>query len=229
MRDIDSNAYYRLTDIQDHAGNSKVSTRELYTTRINCIATNVRTEVRGIYTVAHMDFVYDKNNVPINRPLRTSPISELLVDEEQLNIRTQNSLYIFRRVTPPEVTYQDVADLIELYLTDQEYNFAVGYYYDEEKKPHKLDCFIHVGMITDSCLIRFEGGTVCRYFPGMDGVTFYNTLYKQQDYSRPILIHNVGRDALRVKFENFNAVWTLLPGQQKTIQPYCREGADNET
>lgn len=228
MPQIDVNTYYRLTDVQDHEGHSKVRSRELYMNRINCIATNVQTETRGIYTVAHLDFVYDKNNVPIHRHLRTSPLAELHVNGDSLHIRTWNSVYVLERVEPPEVTYQDAADLIELYLNNEEYNFAAGYYYDAEKKPHKLDCSIHAGMVTDSCLICFEDGIVCRYFPSASGVVFYNTIYKQQDYSRPILIHNVGRDALRIRFEGFPAVWTILPGQEKTIRPYCKEGADKE-
>ena len=228
MSELDRTLFYRLTNVQDHEGNSKVKTREMYMSRIHCIATNTQTEVRGIHTVVHMDFVYDKNNVPINRHLRTSPITELTVNQDHLTIRTWNSLYILQRVEPPEVTYQDAADLIELYLTDEGYNFAAGYYYDREKNPHKLDCSIHAGMVTDSCLIRFEDGIVCRYFPSIFGVMFYNTIYKQQDYSRPILIHNVGRDALRIQFEGFPAAWTILPGQEKTIYPYCREGADEE-
>ena len=228
MPQIDTIAYYRLTGVLDHDGNSKVCTRELYMDRIHCIATNVQTEVRGIYTVAHLDFVYDKNNVPINRHLRTSPLTELQISETGLRIHTRNSVYVLERVDPPEMTYQDTADLIELYLNNEEYNFAAGYYYDAEKKPHKLDRSIHVGTVVDSCLICFDGGIVCRYFPSMYGVVFYNTIYKQQDYSRPILIHNVGQEPLRIQFEGFPAAWTILPGQEKTIRPYCEEGADEK-
>lgn len=228
MAELDRTIFYRLTDVQDHAGNSKVKTRELYMNRVNCIATNVQTEVRGIYTVAHMDFVYDKNNVPIHRHLRTSPLAELQVNGDSMQIRTWNSVYVLERVEPPKVIYQDAADLIELYLNSEEYNFAAGYYYDTEKKPHKLDCSIHAGMVTDSCLIYFDAGIVCRYFPSMYGVMFYNTIYKQQDYSRPILIHNVGREPICIRFEGFPAVWTILPGREKTIRPYCKEGADEE-
>jgi len=123
-------------------------------------------------------------------------------------------------------------DRIELYLSDKGARFDRGCHYDERGGEHPLDCFVHVGMVADSCLIypkgEWDGMALCRYFPRQDGVEFYDTLYGQQDYSTPLRIHNVGSTPLRVRFQFYPPVWTVLPGEQTDILPYCAEGADPE-
>ena len=82
----------------------------------------------------------------------------------------------------------------------------------------------------DSVVICMQGPTVepvCRYFPYGRSITFYNTLYDQQDYSRRLLIHNTGDIPLEIDFERFEAAWTLQPGESKMITPYGTDGADD--
>ena len=123
-------------------------------------------------------------------------------------------------------------DRIELFLRDEGDRFDRGSYYDEAGEAHPLDCFVHAGMFTDSCLIyprsEWDGMALCRYFPREDGVEFYDTLYGQQDYSTPLRIHNVGKEPLRVRFQFFPPVWTIPPGERKDILPYRADGADPE-
>lgn len=58
--------------------------------------------------------------------------------------------------------------------------------------------------------MRFEGMGV------PDTIEFYNTLYRQQDYSRRILVHKI---PLVIQFEGFRAAWTILTGESKMITP----------
>ena len=64
-----------------------------------------------------------------------------------------------------------------------------------------------------------ESNCVCRYFPNAK-VEFYDTLYGQQDYSTPMLIHNTGKRDLVVGFQMYPYEWKIEPGTSKHIMPY---------
>lgn len=72
-------------------------------------------------------------------------------------------------------------------------------------------------MVVDSCLIfdpregpeRFYG----RYYLQSPGeVEFYDTLYGQQDYSVPMLIHNCGTIPLAISLEGYGQMGKVDPG-----------------
>ena len=230
MPDQFKHAVYRLVDVQSPDGHSKVETQPLYRERAGCIAKNLRVIPFGSGTAVRMDFVQDAGGNWINRPLRTSPISEIS-EEDMLTIRTKNSIYILEPAELVEPEYPEDTELIELFLSEDGMRFCKGIYHDADKKLHELQCITHLGMVTDSCLIYTVDDNnldecMCRYFPESGGVEFYNTLYNQQDYSRRLLIHNTGLQPLKIRFESYDAVWTLLPGEQRMITPYCADGAD---
>lgn len=229
---------YRLTDVLDYLGNHRAEAdsphKEFYQDMIGCIAQNIR-EDTYFYTgdpIMRMDFVQDQNGRWINLPLRTSPVKEVReLENGRLEIITMNSIYQFSPAELAPPVYQDEAELIELFLTTSGYQFAAGFYYDAQKQPHPLEQSVHLGMFQDSVLIRVKddrfGRYVCRYFPLGSKITFYDTLYKQQDYSVRMLIHNNGKIPLQIEFQGFKATWTIQPGEAKEIQPFCADGADD--
>lgn len=233
MYEIDSTKNYRLVDVRDHEGKSKVESRDLYIERVGCITKKIlkgRPHEDGRFYM-HIAFERDGAGNWTNLALRTSPVSDIKESNGVVEIHTENSIYVFEPAELTEPEYQDDAELIELYLCDEGDQFCAGFYYDAEKKPHKLECSVHVGTFTDSCLIQLAerpGVFVCRYFPHGRSVEFYNTLYRQQDYSRRLLIHNAAARPLRVEFERFSHVWTIMPGEAKMIMPFCSDGADKE-
>ena len=228
---------YRLTDVLDHQGNSRTGKDQyrqaFYNSILGCVAQNIR-EDTYFYTgdrIARFDFVQDEEGRWINRGMRTSPLTEIReLADGGLAVVTRNSIYCF---TPAELTppvYRDDKNLIELYLTDVGYQFAAGFFYDQAGKPHPLEQSLHLSMFQDSVLIRTADDPlksyVCRFFPWGWCVEFYDTIYRQQDYSSRMLIHNNGDFPLQISFEGFRATWTILPGEEKMILPYHTDGAD---
>lgn len=229
---------YRLVDILDRDGNSRAETdirhREFYRDLMGCIVRNIRedTSFRTSHKIMRVDVVQDSKGHWINRNFKTSPLEELReLADGGLEIVTARSIY---RFAPGELTplvYQDAADLIELYLCDENWQFATGFYYDSEKKPHPLVGDLHLGTFQDSvmvCLEESRGICTCRYFPMGSVIEFYDTLYRQQEYPYPFLIHNTGKTPLEIRFQRFKATWTILPGKAKTITPFCADGADED-
>ena len=227
---------YRLVDVLDREGNSRAEAdprhREFYQSLRGCIVRNIREDItfRSGSRIVRVDVIQNPAGRWINRNFKTSPLEELReLEDGGLEIVTMRSVYRFEpgELTPP--VYQDAADLIELYLCDENWQFAAGFYYDSEKQPHPLVGSVHLGTFQDSvmvCLEENRGICTCRYFPMGTRIEFYNTLYGQQDYSRRILIHNTGETPLEIRFQHFRATWTILPGESKTITPFCADGAD---
>ena len=137
-----SDKIYRLVEILDREGNSRAETdirhREFYQGLVDCIAGNIRkdTSFRTGLKIMRVDVVQDPTGRWINRNFKTSPQEELReLADGGLEIVTARSIYRFApgELTPP--VYQDAADLIELYLCDENWQFATGFYYDSEKSP----------------------------------------------------------------------------------------------
>lgn len=227
---------YRLVEILDREGNSRAETdirhREFYHNLMGCIARNIweDTSFRTGDKIMRVDVVQDPAGQWINRNFKTSPLEELReLADGGLEIVTARSIYRFApgELTPP--VYQDAVNLIELYLCAENWLFATGFYYDSEKKPHPLVGDLHLGTFQDSvmvCLEENRGICTCRYFPMGSVVEFYDSLYHQQEYPYPLLIHNTGKTPLEIRFQHFRATWTILPGEAKTITPFCADGAD---
>ena len=232
--EIKETAVYRLISVTDKEGNDKVHERRLYEERIGCLATDFVYDDMGRLEGCrlHMRFVEDEDGKPISRRLRTSPVSKVEETETGITLYTYNSIYVFENAELKEPTYAEEALLTELYLsTDEDYYFCKGFYYDEEKYPHELLGHIHVGMFQDSVLVSLQENamdTVCLFFPYSECIVFYDTIYGQQDYSVPILIHNVGKSSFQVEFEDYPCKWTIKPDESKRIIPYTPTGADKE-
>lgn len=232
MYEFDSTKTYRLVDVRDHDGNSKAETKDLYKARIGCVSKNIQIgySIDGRASM-YMEFIQDREGNWTNLRLHTTPVSDIQEKNGIVEIYTMNSIYILEPAVLREPEYLDEADVIELYLsTNAQFRFCTGFVYDADKKPHELECSAHAGTFQDSCLIRmktFPYDTVCRYFPSRYSIEFYNTIYNQQDYSRRLLIHNVGKDYLTVSFECFNAEWKIAPGDKRWITPYDKTGADD--
>lgn len=234
MRYIDNT--YRLVGIFDREGHCRADVdprhREFYSNLEGCLVRNIR-EDTYFYTgdkIMRIDVVQDPNGNYINRNFKTSPLEDIReLDDGVLEIVTMRSVYRFESAEIKPPIYQDDAELIELYLCDENSQFAAGYYYDDEKQPHTLIGSVHLGTFQDSVMVCLEeepGICTCRFFPKGHTIEFYNTLYGQQDYSRRILVHNTGKSPLLIQFEGFRATWTILPGESKWIQPFCADGAD---
>ena len=225
---------YKLVAVLDNDGVDKVHTRNLYKDRINCIAVDFHYDMRPVYDGKYrmnMKFVQTEDGLWCKRRLHTSIVLKVEETKNGVNIHTYNSIYVFEKAILKEIPYQDSANLIELYLSleDNDY-FGKGFYYDADKQTHELVEIVHVGMFQDCVLVCFMPedelhGCVCRYFPN-EQIEFYNTLYGQQDYSTPMLIHNTGKKDLIICFQMFPYKWTIAPGESKYIKPFEPDGAD---
>ncbi len=235
--EFEKDAIYQLISVTDKAGKNKAVDGSFYEERINCIATNFHYDdcpSHGRFYRLHMDFVQKENGDWVKRHLHTSTVREVEENEFGLIIYTSYSIYTFKKAVLKEAVYQDAANLIELYMSmEDDFYFGKGFYYDKNKQPHELKKWVHLGMFQDSVLIYPKTsdpsmGTVCRYFPYHSLIEFYDTLYHQQEYKTPMLIHNTGNDNLPVKFQEDSRTWTIKPGEAKYIIPYNPKGADSE-
>lgn len=148
-----------------------------------------------------MDFVRDERGHWIQRRLITSEVVDVINLDDRLAIQTKNSIYLFEKAELPTVVYLDEANLIELYLSqEEEYMFAKGIYYDCNKNPHELSQLVHSGMFQDSVLLELPEkspvkGYACRYFPLWHEISFYNVMKYKGQYV-PMFIHNEGKNEL---------------------------------
>lgn len=220
---------YRLVAVKTKQGSDKKE--PLYLERLNCIANRLYYDEEPVYGHEHlyrmrMQFVENENGQPIRRSIHTSVVLDVKeTDHGGLKIYTWNSVYILEKAELKEIVYQDAADLIELYLSlEEEYYFARGFYYDKDKKPHELVADVHIGMFTDTVLMRPQEDTqysqyLCRYYYNYFNVEFYSAP------RLPMLIHNVGTSPLEIKFEHRSQRWTIQPEEKKLIAS-PRKGGD---
>ena len=106
------------------------------------------------------------------------------------------------------------SNLLELYLADG--MFLAGFFYDNTNKAQPLEAFTHRGMLVDSQLICQKGVRAlfeCRYYLECGGIRFYG----KEFLCRPIQIHNLGPDTLKIHCGRFCT--TLEPEQQTSIAP----------
>lgn len=219
---------YRLVAVKTRQGDDKKD--PLYLERLNCVANRLYYDEEPVYGHEHlyrmrMHFVENENGQPINRDIHTSVVLDVKeTDHGVLKIFTWNSVYILEKAELKEIIYQDAAELIELYLSlEEEYHFARGFYYDKHKKPHELVADVHIGLFTDTVLMRPQEEVqysqyICRYYYNGSNVEFYSASF-------PMLIHNVGFSPLEIKFEHRSQRWTIQPGERKLIAS-SRKGGD---
>lgn len=226
---------YRLVAVTDKEGNDKSTHKSFYKDRIGCVATNFRYDdfpvTENLYRL-NMNFIRNQNGMFANRGLRTSVIFGVNETEKGFELVTAHSIYTFEGAEINEIPISDERNVIELFLSNEDYyQFAKGFYHDEQGEVYELISNIHLGTFQDSVLVRFVpnekiNGYVCRYFPEANGINFYNTIYGQQGYSTPIRVHNVGESPFLVRFDRYSYTWTINPGENKLIVPYTQDGAD---
>lgn len=211
---------FRLRDVTDHSGRSKVNESDFYEERIGCIATNVRTiALMDATERVLMEFIQYPDGRLAQMRLKTSTVKNIEETEDGITILTKNSVYILDKVEIPVDVYQDTNNLIELYLTNQGNKFYKGYYYDKDKKPHKLKQFVHTGMFMDTMLLGTEDecyydGYNCRYYIHEFGTIEF---YMIQDGAN-FLIHNESDKEMIVEFPH-GAVWHIPAGESKQGLP----------
>lgn len=233
--EFDPEQAYQLVFVKNRDGSEKKERPYFYNQYLGCVCTFIEYddfEYEDGRSSLWMYFRRDSKGNYINRNIHTSLVNHVVETENGLKIHTENSIYILEKTVLGHKELLDVANLIELYLSlDDNFYFCKGFYYDPEKNAHELYTSVHVGFMVDSCLIgtyegRQWGNFVCRYFLGGEQIKFYDTLYHQQDYSTPMLIHNNGSGDMVVCFEGFPETWTIKPGKSRRIVPYSPEGAD---
>lgn len=228
--ELDREKYYRLLDVLDWDGNSKVDSNMLYYERVGGIATNLRLDGpfgEGQF-VARMDFVLDKNQRWCRLSLRTSLVSRIWEDEGRMEIETMNSRYVLEPIdfqlqeevpqSPfPQQEFPEDTEHIELFLSCDGNQFVKGFYHDGQNHSYALKCWVHGGRIQDSCLIHLEegldAGIVCRYFPQGYGVEFYQDIYSLQSYGVKLRIHNTAKRSLCVRFQFSDKGGLIPPGE----------------
>ena len=212
---------FRLLQVLNHSLLPK--TGRFYSQRIGCITTNIHkghVAIDGSYAI-HMTFVQDNNGQVIKRSLRTSNVKKVVENGCNLEIHTENSIYIFEETQYTPSKHLCVTNLIELFFNDEDYQFDGGIYYDDNATPHELSEYVHAGMFQDSVLVCFADDyfiTVCRYFPLGSAIEFYDTLYHQQSYITPMLIHNRGQSLLTIRFQGHRSAWEIPPGECVRIE-----------
>ena len=214
---------YRLISVMDLNGNKK-DEEDFYKARVGCIAQNIRTcDTNNGTQIVRADFIQNAEGRLIQLGLRTSTITEIEEDENQIRIHTKYSIYNFEIAELPVECYQDAANLIELYLTDHGDKFCKGYYYDEHRQHHALEEHLHIGTFGASTVLvkvkdhffldRFK--YLCRYYvSGMNIIKFYDTFYNQQPYDTEIRIHNESTSLMTVEFPN-GSHWEIPAGESK--------------
>ncbi len=227
--DFDKLQAYRLIDVTDKNGISKIENNSLYLRVKNCIVTNIFYDsipsLDGAYRL-NLNFIQDEDGNWINRGIHTSPVLKVEETKKGIEIHTQNSIYVFEKTTINETEKCTHKSIIELFLSlDEDYNFAKGFYWDDFGEPQEMDFNIHVGMFVDTVLIGLPqecafGEFLCRYFYKATKIEFYDTLYRQQEYSKPLLINNLSKDkALPISFEFCEQNWIIPPSQTMKIIP----------
>lgn len=235
MYDFDLEQAYQLVKITNSNGTTKEERPDFYKLYLGCKAVGIQFDSQPDFENKHrlwMHFIQDENGNWIRRDLHTSIVYQINETVDGIEVHTHNSIYYLQKTVLEEPEYREEAELIELYLSlDDNCNFCKGFYYDCNKEKHELFPYIHVGLVVDTALVGIkerieECDFLCRYYIWPDKIEFYNTIYQQQDYSVPILVHNNGSQNLIVCFEFMNVTWTIKPGESKRIVPYRLDGAD---
>lgn len=116
---------------------------------------------------------------------------------------------------------------VELWLDDDRYDlFSKGIYYDETGKPHKLECQVHTGMVTDTAIIHYDGRrSVCKYYlDRSDEISIYRLVYDENKVFSPLLVHNDSERPLTVRFDWRKEKWTIPPGGCEELHLHTERG-----
>ncbi len=221
---------YKLIDILNYNLVSKVESKPMYKGIINCTTKSFRERNFGNNHsgedkfAIRIDFAFNARGEWTNKNIRTSMVSQIIETDNLLKIYTANSIYIFETTEKPVPVYQDSAQLIELFINDEMNRFCKGFYYDENKEPHMLDCFTNYEM-NETCghVHIWENNriseTVCRFYIHEKGIEFYDTLYHQQDYSKKMLIHNTADNPITISFQFSDVSYVIAPGGSIEFMP----------
>jgi len=231
--DFDLKNSYRLIAVLDHKGDSKVHERTLYEERIQCIATDfILPDEENPFLFCH--FVQNEKGDWINRKLRTSAVNSMKKTNWGFAVQTDNSVYLFEEADLKPVKHLKVKNTIELYLSMKaKFHFVKGFYYDNEGTPYELIEHPHLGTFVDSVLIAAKDREqyfdyMCRYFMHADSIEFYNTIYGQQPYETPIIIHNLDDADMTIKREFRKESWVIPAGESAQFVPFDYMNEENQ-
>ena len=227
---------YKLANILDHNGRSKMEggrdDQERYQYWAGYYTNDIRVVTREYlgesYKCLSVNFVADADGNYANRHLRTSPILKIEEGIGRVIVHTANSVYAFVEWSLPEPEVRKANNLLELWLGKGDHRFGKGVLYDADGTPHVLTLTVHLGAMRDSFLICHRDSpsiTVSRYFKGYRRIEFYDTIYGQQDYTTPMLVHNTADYPLTIKFQFSDVEYRIAPGGGLLIHP--PEGGDN--
>lgn len=215
---------YRLIDVTDHKGKSKVDENSIYQHWIGCVAKNIRKqEYYGTrHECVHMEFFLDSTGEYLHRTLRTSPVTEIRELGHGIQIRTTNNVYVLEEFTVSEPETEQNSYLIELWLDNSHTNFCRGYFYSPTGNHQGLYPCVHLGMNEYSVLLNLNDDSfpaICRYYPGFSEIKFFNTPFHRSKHKTQILIHNVGEHVLHVTFRGAPDVYKIMSGGNLLINP----------
>lgn len=223
---------YKLEEFCDHNGRSKMegsrSDQEKYQYWVGCYTNDIRIILLHGVECLKVQFAKDADGNYTSRHLRTTPIQKIEPGIGRVIVHTANSVYTFVECSLPEPEVREANNLLELWLGSGDHRFDKGVHYDAGGNPHILQLSLHLGTMCDSFLICHRENPhiiIARYFSGYQGIQFYDTLPRQQDYSTPILVHNTADYELSIRFQFSDTEHRIAPGTELLFHPPKRRDA----
>lgn len=221
---------YRLLDVTDKTGHSRVAEGTRYQRYAGCVGVNMHLlEVwpgQDDIQVLGLEFVRDEKNRPISRRLRTSPVEKTEKRKGRLLVTTCNSIYHLEPAVCPPLECTAPKGIIELYLHNKGNFFFAGFGWNATGNPCPIRYYLHSGMFQDSCLLILEGSSqcVCSYFPLANGVELYGGSAPGHQFSEAqrFLVHNVSDDPLWLRTDAEAPKLVIMPHSKIQFERYPR-------
>ena len=122
--------------------------------------------------------------------------------------------------------------MMELYLCDQNAQFAGGIYRDRDQNLHFLNGVVNLGCGQERVLVEPKdrpGHSVCSYVPMGDRIEFrggWGNCHKV--LASRMRIHNKGKIPLKIFFDTQPETWTIQPGEVKQLTKECCDGSSDK-
>lgn len=211
--------FWKLIDILDSETKiSKVHTKALYGSMINCVTTSFSYDEKSESTDSlslNIEFLYKE------RQHHTSSVKNIIEEDFKLSVHTLNSIYIFEKVEKLDLPKpkNNLINCFELYMSEKcEHFFKAGFYYDFEGTAVQLKGLTHIGSFTDSVLLMDSSKDILlRYFIHAKSIEFYKSIFINRKWDIPIIIHNEGKENFIIKCERLKKEWIISPGVSETI------------
>ena len=206
---------YRLIDVTDRKGKSKIDENSIYQHWIGCVAKYIRKQkyYGTRHECVHMELFLDSAGSYLHRTLRTSPVAEIRELGHEIQIRTTDTVYVLEDVIGSETEQNSC--LIELWLDNSHTNFCKGYFYSPTGNRQGIYPCVHLGINEYSVLLNLNDDSfpdICRYDPSFSGIKFLNTPCQKLKHNTQILLHNVGEHMLHVTYKGNPTVYKIMSG-----------------